>query len=315
MTPQPPQSSRLSLATHSSMAERSSPPADSSPRSRSRRRAAFFEKGAFLSAILRAVSTERERATTFDELAELYDRYRPGYPDQLFDDLFEIAGITANRTRILEVGCGTGKATAALASRDAEILALDPGAHLLEVARRNLRGNPRVSFVHSRFEDFRVPPGDERELLVSAQAFHWIDPDRRFELARRALRDGGSIALLWNVPSRGDSHTDRAIHKAYGRFAPELLDVWWAKPETRAKVEDSIDESCLFGTVRMCRYPWKRYIPAADYGPLLETQSDHRLLPEARRLALFEEVMRAIERTGGVLESHGVARLFVAKTR
>jgi hypothetical protein len=129
------------------------------------------------------------------------------------------------------------------------------------------------------------------------------------------LRDGGSLALLWNVPSRGDSDTDRAIHKAYGRFAPELLDTWWAKPETGAKVEDSIDDSGLFGTVRMCRYPWKRYIPAADYGPLLETHSDHRLLPEARRLALFAEVMRAIDRTGGVLESNGVTRLFVAKTR
>lgn len=261
------------------------------------------------------MSTERERAGTFDEVAELYDRYRPGYPEPLFDDLFEIAGMVPRETRILEVGCGTGKATVPLAKRGAEILALDPGANLLQIARRHLAGNPRVKFLHSRFEDLAMRVDDERDLLVSAQAFHWIDPDRRFELAGRALRDGGAIALVWNVPLPGDSLTHREVQRAYHKLAPELFDTWWAKPEAGAKVEDSIDESSLFGTVRMCRYPWKRFIPAKDYVRFLDTQSDHRLLPDARRRALFEAVAIAIERTGGVLETRGVTRLFVAKKR
>jgi ubiquinone/menaquinone biosynthesis C-methylase UbiE len=47
---------------------------------------------------------------TFDEDAELYDRARPGYPPELFDDLAEVAG-TGPGCRVLEVGAGTGKAT------------------------------------------------------------------------------------------------------------------------------------------------------------------------------------------------------------
>src|SRR5215210_4042068 len=45
--------------------------------------------------------------TTFDEAASLYDEVRPGYPEDLFDDIISLSGIPA-RGRILEIGCGTG---------------------------------------------------------------------------------------------------------------------------------------------------------------------------------------------------------------
>ncbi len=44
---------------------------------------------------------------TFDEVAELYDRVRPGYPEELFDDVAEISGIPPEG-RMLEIGAGTG---------------------------------------------------------------------------------------------------------------------------------------------------------------------------------------------------------------
>jgi len=53
--------------------------------------------------------------TAFDEVAELYDRIRPGYPAQLFDDLFSCSSLTQAST-VLEIGCDTGQATARSAS-------------------------------------------------------------------------------------------------------------------------------------------------------------------------------------------------------
>src|SRR6267143_6546045 len=47
---------------------------------------------------------------TFDEAAELYDRARPGYPPELFDDLANLGGLHPG-ARVLEIGSGTGKAT------------------------------------------------------------------------------------------------------------------------------------------------------------------------------------------------------------
>ena len=58
----------------------------------------------------------RDLRTTCDEAAELYDRARPTYPDALFDDLIELATLKA-RSRVIEIGCGTGKATLPLAGR------------------------------------------------------------------------------------------------------------------------------------------------------------------------------------------------------
>jgi SAM-dependent methyltransferase len=62
------------------------------------------------------------RARTFDQIAELYDRARPYYREEMFDDLFQLAGLEPASTRILEIGCGTGRATEPLARRGADIV-------------------------------------------------------------------------------------------------------------------------------------------------------------------------------------------------
>lgn len=54
----------------------------------------------------------------FNEVPELYDQTRPAYPDALFADLTEITGL-GQRSRVPEVGCGTGQATRSLARSDA----------------------------------------------------------------------------------------------------------------------------------------------------------------------------------------------------
>ena len=51
---------------------------------------------------------------TFEEVPELYDRARPNYPPQIFDDLVALAELP-ERARLVEIGCGTGQATLPLA--------------------------------------------------------------------------------------------------------------------------------------------------------------------------------------------------------
>jgi len=48
------------------------------------------------------------RRTMFEQVPELYDRARPSYPSQLFDDLASLAELP-ERARLLEIGCGPGK--------------------------------------------------------------------------------------------------------------------------------------------------------------------------------------------------------------
>src|SRR3954465_3801917 len=58
-----------------------------------------------------AISDERKRRrASFDEHAALYDSVRPSYPDEVFDDVAELAELAAD-ARIVEIGCGTGQGT------------------------------------------------------------------------------------------------------------------------------------------------------------------------------------------------------------
>jgi SAM-dependent methyltransferase len=57
------------------------------------------------------------RRTTFDAVADDYDRVRPGYLEQVLDDLVELAALSPG-ARLVEVGCGTGQATVPLPPPD-----------------------------------------------------------------------------------------------------------------------------------------------------------------------------------------------------
>src|ERR1700733_11609645 len=100
------------------------------------------------------VDTDRDKLKrTVDQDAELYDKARPDYPEQIFDDLFAIGGLAHNAT-VLELGCGTGQATRHFARRGCRVMCIELGENLAAVARRNLSSFPRVEVVTSAFESW-----------------------------------------------------------------------------------------------------------------------------------------------------------------
>src|ERR1700674_1911618 len=122
-----------------------------------------------------------EQRSTFDKVADLYDRARPGYPDALVDDVVTAARL-APGDAILEVGCGTGQATTGFARRGFRILALDPGPELVRVARQHFAGFRDIEFMTTTFEAWPPQPAAFR-LLVAAQSWHWIARDVAFAKA------------------------------------------------------------------------------------------------------------------------------------
>lgn len=89
--------------------------------------------------------------TTFNTAPTLYEEIRPGYPEELIRDVVNLSGLN-DRSRILEVGCGTGKATLSFAERGYALVCLDIGTDLIAIAREKLREFPNVSFVREAFE-------------------------------------------------------------------------------------------------------------------------------------------------------------------
>src|SRR5260221_9507711 len=153
-----------------------------------------------------------ERRETFDEVAELYDRFRPGYPAALVDDVVRLSGVPP-RGRILEIGCGTGKATTLFAARGYRITGLEPGPNLAALAQRNSARFPDVRIDPRRFEDWL--PDTAYDLVMAAQSFHFIDAASGLTKAAAALKPGGAIAIFANRPLRGDSAVHLRVQEVY----------------------------------------------------------------------------------------------------
>lgn len=138
--------------------------------------------------------TDRRRGEVFDDVAEDYDAVRRGYPASLVDAALE-RGALGPGSRVVEVGCGTGKLTELLVGRGLDVEAVDVGGRMIEVARRRVGAQGRIRFHHGRFEDVELPAGSF-DAVFSATAFHWIDPTVGWRKAAELLRPGGLLALL-----------------------------------------------------------------------------------------------------------------------
>src|SRR3954452_2757787 len=138
-----------------------------------------------------------ERGLLFDGAAEEYDRVRSDYPAEIVDAACTIAGLEPG-SPVLEIGCGTGKLTEALVERSLTVDAVDPGAGMIEVARRRVGSAADVNFLVGRFEDVELPEAPFAAAF-SATAFHWVDPALGWSKVAGLLRPGGTFALLTYV--------------------------------------------------------------------------------------------------------------------
>ena len=246
----------------------------------------------------------RERAESFGAVADEYERYRPSYPDALIDDL-----VATRPANALDIGCGTGKAARLLAARGVDVLGVEIDADMAGVARRS-----GVPVEVAAFEQWDAA-GRTFDLVVSGQAWHWIDPSAGVPKVAALLRPGAVLALFWNA-IRIEESTRELLRETYARIAPDVL------PTGRELDEDGeppfardLRESDLFASVELRKYPWERVYTAAEYARLVQTYSDHVVLPVEQREALSRALVTALDEAGGVVTARYVTLAIVALAR
>jgi SAM-dependent methyltransferase len=259
------------------------------------------------------MSIDRSRRTTFDEVADLYHEVRPGYPESLTDDILRLSAMPP-QGRILEIGCGPGNATLPFAMRGYPMLCLELGPRLAAIARRSCQPYPQVHILNTAFEDWRLE-ASAFDLVISAEAFHWVPPEIAYPRAAAALKPGGSLALFWILSQNPDTALFRAIDQVYAEHDPPLQNPDHAvTPEWIEKqISSNIEASGYFDSITIQRYTWSICYDSEQYIKLLSTFSDHRKLAKDRRTKLFENLQVIIDRHGGSVERHNLAALFHTK--
>lgn len=139
-----------------------------------------------------------QRARGFDSWAGEYDRFRPGYPEELFEIVADRLELPP-RPAVVDLGAGTGRASLAMAELGWRVTAVEPGRAMLDLLRASATdAGLVVSTVQADAESTGLDP-ESTDLVTAAQAFHWFDKDRALTEIARIVRPTGGVALFWNV--------------------------------------------------------------------------------------------------------------------
>lgn len=150
---------------------------------------------------------DRHGAAEFEDegVVETY-AHRPAYPDAL---IARLLALMPSRGRVLDLGCGPGKLAWALFPYVTKVVAVDPSAAMLRVAR-GLGDDPdgKIQWVHSRAEDLELCTGFD--LAVAGASIHWMEPAILFPKLAAALAPRAPVAIV-----NGDAPTEAPWISAY----------------------------------------------------------------------------------------------------
>ena len=148
----------------------------------------------------RAIILARNRhlsAQRFEDRVDDYVRFRPSYPAVVVRTLESELDIDPERTRVVDLGCGTGISAQLFLAQGYRVLGVEPNVSMREAAVRGLGSDPRFQVVDGTAEATRLPDSSF-DLAVAAQSFHWFDRTAAREEIGRILAPSGVVALLWN---------------------------------------------------------------------------------------------------------------------
>ncbi len=194
-----------------------------------------------------------------------YDKHRPTYPDAAIDAILDSLGEPDSLTAA-DIGAGTGISSRLLADRGLHVIAIEPNASMLDQGRA--RHHPLIQWQQSTAEATGLP-ADSVNLVLCAQAFHWLDHPRALAEFARILRPRGRAAVIWNVQDETDPFTAayRAVitkhalepptspsftgHEKHPRFDPPL----WSHPTIQTfPHHQPLDADALIGRAASSSY-------------------------------------------------------------
>jgi SAM-dependent methyltransferase len=234
------------------------------------------------------------RALSFGVMAEAYERFRPGYPVELFDMVMTYAGQPVRTA--LEIGAGTGKATRLFAQRGVTVTATEPDGAMLAELLKHVPAN--VKTVQAALEDLR--PGERYGLVYAAAALHWTNPEGRWSRVAALLEPGGVVASFGGPAQLADPAVEEAVRAARAPFlesdevpspdgTPPGNDMQWPGTE--------LQRSEWFTDVRQFVIERRLTMSAHDYVGHLSTVSAYLELPASEQEQVYSQIMQVLPET------------------
>lgn len=257
-----------------------------------------------------AVAIHEERAGSFGSDPARYDRARPHYSEDLTHFLLQ-----DGPKRVLDVGCGTGIASRPFQVAGCTVHGVEHDPRMAEVARTH-----GLTVDVAKFEDWEAEGIDPFDLVISGQAWHWIDQTAGPTTAAGALRPGGRIAIFWvSYSHRVD--VAEVFASVYGVLASSLLTSFSlgrdpvGNRDLALLYAPRLIEAGSFVQPEVRTFTSNRTYTVESWLDELPTHSDHRLLPSSQRGRLLESLGDELRREIGEEFTVNLSTHLVTSTR
>lgn len=249
----------------------------------------------------------------FNQAAEYYDKYRPGYPQEIIDSLITVTGISVG-SDLLEIGCGSGKATTQLIGNGFNTIGIDPGEDLVRIGNERFK-NENINFVKGRFEEYDF--GQKKfDVIYAAQSFHWVPQPVGYEKCANILKDNGYLALFWNMYILSDNDSDKElleISKRYGGIADFVTE---AECESRIdSIVSQIVASNRFEKPLVIRKLWKQSYSADDFYGFALTGNRFMQNSDEDKKKAYNDIVALAGKNGDIIERLYLCVLYIAKKK
>jgi SAM-dependent methyltransferase len=214
------------------------------------------------------------RATSFGQVADDYDRLRPGPADEALDWL-----VPPNCEVAVDLAAGTGLFTRALRARVAQVIAVEPDDRMRAVLAAR---SPGVRAVAGRGEAIPVPDASADGVFVSS-AWHWLDPGQAVPEIARVLRDGGRLGVIWTGRDRQSDWVAELNRVSRTRPVQPAGDDVTARPRRRQEV--TLPDNAPFENIASASFTFTRTMTVDGVVDWLATYSGVITAPEGERAA------------------------------
>ncbi len=254
---------------------------------------------------------------TFDTVASTYEKFRPGYTDDLYKMLFDYIALDES-SHVVEVGIGGGQATLPILQTGCSLTAVEYGENFSKLCEKKFEEYKNFSVITRKFEDVAFPDS-QYELVYSASAFHWVPEDVGYSKVYAMLKSGGVFARFANHPYRDKSNPvlsaeiDKLYSKYYCAYYGKDMKTETEYSEEQAIHRAQIAEKYGFIDIRHGMFYRTRTFSAKEYIALLGTYSDHIAMEEKIRTEFFAKIEETINQYGGVFVVYDTIDLQLAR--
>jgi SAM-dependent methyltransferase len=236
---------------------------------------------------------------SFELVADVYERARPGYPPEALAWIADRLDLREGRT-VLDLGAGTGKLTRALLRTGARVIAVEPGD---EMRARLEQAAPGAEALRGAAEEIPLPDGSVDAITVG-QAFHWFRHDEAIPELHRVLRRGGGVGLVWN-----SRDPDNPLQQEIGELIAAFV------PPGRPDAEEwprPLRESELFGPLEEQRFSFVQELDPDTLAERIASISFVAAAPPEARRELDRRLRQVAETLGGRVDFPYVTAAYVS---